>query len=153
MASAADVIGSKFFYALGYNVPENYVVSFTIADLQVDPKSKISTAVGKTRPMNQQDMRRAMVKVPRNREGQYRGMASFFIPGKPLGAFEYFGTRSDDPNDLVPHQLRRDLRGLSVFAAWLNHTDTKSGNTFDTLAEEGGVHFIRHYLLDFGATL
>jgi hypothetical protein len=28
MASAADVIVSKFFYALGYNVPENYVVYF-----------------------------------------------------------------------------------------------------------------------------
>src|SRR5204863_2068962 len=28
MASAADVITSKFFYALGYNVPENYVVTF-----------------------------------------------------------------------------------------------------------------------------
>ena len=28
MASAADVITSKFFYALGYNVPENYVVHF-----------------------------------------------------------------------------------------------------------------------------
>ena len=28
LASAADVITSKFFYALGYNVPENYVVYF-----------------------------------------------------------------------------------------------------------------------------
>ena len=28
MASAADVISSKFLYALGYNVPENYIVRF-----------------------------------------------------------------------------------------------------------------------------
>jgi hypothetical protein len=28
MASAADVISSKFMHALGYNVPENYIVRF-----------------------------------------------------------------------------------------------------------------------------
>src|SRR5262249_35675851 len=28
LASAADVIGSKAFYALGYNTPENYIVNF-----------------------------------------------------------------------------------------------------------------------------
>src|SRR5437773_647772 len=28
LCSAADVIGSKFFYALGYSTPENYVVHF-----------------------------------------------------------------------------------------------------------------------------
>ncbi len=28
MSSAADVISSKFFHALGYNVPENYIVNF-----------------------------------------------------------------------------------------------------------------------------
>ena len=30
MASAADVISSKFFYALGYHVPENYIVHRTL---------------------------------------------------------------------------------------------------------------------------
>ena len=36
IASAADVITSKFFHALGYNVPENYVVYFDAAQLVVD---------------------------------------------------------------------------------------------------------------------
>ena len=28
MATAADVVGAKFYYALGYNAPENYIVYF-----------------------------------------------------------------------------------------------------------------------------
>jgi hypothetical protein len=35
MCSAADVIGSKFFYALGYNTPENYVVHFRREQLEI----------------------------------------------------------------------------------------------------------------------
>jgi hypothetical protein len=40
-----------------------------------------------------------------------------------------------------------------VFAAWLNHTDAKSINTLDSLAEENGCRYVRHYLIDFGAAL
>jgi hypothetical protein len=54
---------------------------------------------------------------------------------------------------VIEHQNRRDLRGLFVFAAWLNHTDTKSINSLDSVVEDGGVRFIRHFLIDFGAIL
>ena len=54
---------------------------------------------------------------------------------------------------MVEHQKRRDLRGLFVFAAWLNHTDTKSINSLDSVVEEGGVRFVKHFLIDFGAIL
>src|SRR6185503_17972043 len=67
--------------------------------------------------------------------------------------FNYEHTRSDDPNDVVPHDRRRDLRGLYVFCAWLNHTDSKQGNTLDTLVKDGARQFIRHHLIDFGAML
>ena len=38
-------------------------------------------------------------------------------------------------------------------AAWLNHTDAKSGNSFDSYVVDNGKHYIRHYLIDFGSTL
>jgi hypothetical protein len=103
--------------------------------------------------MEARDIDEVLEKVSRDREGRYRGMASLTIPGEIIGPFRYHSTRTDDPNDIVPHQNRRDLRGLYVFAAWLNHTDTKSINSLDSIVEEGGRRFIRHYLIDFGAIL
>jgi hypothetical protein len=70
-----------------------------------------------------------------------------------VGPFNYEGMRSDDPNDIVPHQDRRELRGLRVFAAWLNHEDTRSVNSMDTLVSENAVQYIEHYLIDFGSIL
>ena len=53
----------------------------------------------------------------------------------------------------MDHENRRDLRGLYVFAAWLNHTDSKSINSLDSVVEEDGRRFIKHFLIDFGAIL
>ncbi|MGH9657434.1 MAG: hypothetical protein ACRD96_02760, partial [Bryobacteraceae bacterium] len=75
----------------------------------------------------------------------------YYLSGAPLREFRYYGSRRDDPNDVVPHEHRRDLRGLFVFCAWLGHDDSRSINTLDMLVEEGGVKFIRHYLVDFGS--
>jgi hypothetical protein len=103
--------------------------------------------------MTTRDVDEVLEKVPRDREGRYRGMASLTIAGDIIGPFRYYGTRKDDPNDIFEHQNRRDLRGLYVFAEWLNHTDTKSLNTLDSIVEESGVRYVRHHLIDFGAIL
>ena len=153
MASAADVITSKFLYALGYNVPENYIVRFRPDQLKVDAKTKFTDHYGKRRAMTERDMQDILGKIALDRDGSVRALASRFIPGSPVGPFRYHGTRADDPNDTVPHEHRRDLRGLKLFAAWLGHDDSKSLNTLDTLVEENGVKFVKHYLIDFGATL
>jgi hypothetical protein len=79
-------------------------------------------------------------------------VAGRLIPGKILGAFMYAGTRPDDPNDVVPHEHRRELRGLSVFASWANLTDLKASNTLDALVTENGRSTIKHYLQDVGST-
>jgi hypothetical protein len=153
MATAADVIGSKFFYAFGYNTPENYIFYFTRKDLSISPDARITPKGGKERAMNAGDLDRVLRLMPRDGEGRYRMMASLFIPGEGIGPFRWYGVRSDDPNDIYRHEHRRDLRGLFVFCAWLNHTDVKANNTYDTVITENGAPVIRHYLIDFGASL
>ena len=56
-----------------------------------------------------------------------------------VGPFQLFGTRSDDPNDIVPHEHRRDLRGLQVFSAWLNHTRMDALHTIDIVVQPPGA--------------
>ena len=37
LATAVDVIGTKFFHAFGYNVPQNFIAYFRREQLDVDP--------------------------------------------------------------------------------------------------------------------
>lgn len=151
LPTGADVMGSKFLYALGYYTPENYIVYFNREQLTVPPGTKFVDYRGVKRDMKQEDIARLLENVKRDESGRYRAVASLYLSGKPVGPFRYIGVRTDDPNDIVPHEHRRDLRGLRVFAAWLNHTDAKSLQSLDMMIEENGVHAIRHHLLDFSA--
>lgn len=153
LASAADVIGSKFFYALGYNTPENYIVHFHREDLEIVAGVVLSDTTGKKRPLTERLLDEALRTQPKGPGGLYRGMASRFIAGELVGPFTYEGMRTDDPNDTIPHEDRRALRGLYVFASWLNHHDTKPINTMDSLVAEQGLRYLKHYLLDFGGIL
>src|SRR5688572_18950291 len=153
MATAAEVISTKFFYALGYNVPENYLAFFTRDQLRADAKATISDSTGKERGLTESDLDAILNRVHRSSDGRYRAVASKQLHGTPLGPFQYFGTRPDDPNDIFPHEHRRELRGMRVFAAWLNHDDSRAINTLDMLVGEPGRRYVRHYLIDFGSTL
>jgi len=153
LCSGPDVIGSKIFYALGYNTPENYVVHFRRESLEIGDGVMYRDPNGKKHPLTSHVLDELLRSQSKAADGTYRAMASRWISGKVVGPFSYKGTRSDDPNDIVPHQDRRELRGLRVFAAWLNHQDTRSINSMDSLVTENGVPFLKHYLLDFGSIL
>ncbi len=153
LSSSAEVISTKIFHALGYHTPENYIVLLDPKSLTVEPGTKVADELGTKRPLTTARMARLLRDAPRRADGRIRVTASLFVSGKPIGPFRYFGTRSDDPNDVIPHEDRRELRGLRVFSAWLNHDDTRAQNTLDSWVQEGSRHHVRHYLIDFGSTL
>ena len=153
LSSAAEVIATKLFYAIGYNAPENYVVAIDPeAGLSIEPGTTLEDEFGDESTLTRGQLRRRLRVVPRLEDGRVRVTASRYLTGRPLGPFRYYGTRSDDPNDVIPHENRRELRGLRLFAAWTNHDDTRAHNTQDSWVEQDGGHYIRHHLLDFGST-
>jgi hypothetical protein len=150
MATAADVMGALFLYAAGYNVPENYILLARREDFQLSEKATITALSGRKHPMNHAELEKILDAVPIEPNGQIRLMASLSTAGRIIGPFRYEFTRSDDPNDLIPHDRRRDLRGLEVLFAWLNHTDAKGDNSLDSVVGKGPDARIVHHLLDFG---
>ena len=153
MASGAEVVVTKLFHALGYYVPENYIARLTRDNLVIDDRSTITAADGGERRLTERDVDRLLKMAAQESDRSYRVIASKAVSGRPIGPFLYVGTRPDDPNDIIPHEHRRELRALRVFSAWTNHVDSKSINSLDTLIADGGETRVRHYLIDFGSTL
>ena len=153
MTTGTEVAVTKLMWALGYHVPENHIAYVRPENLLVGDTATFTPKSGRKRSMRRGDLDALLTGVDREADGSYRVVASKALAGKPVGRIRFFGTRPDDPNDIVPHEDRRELRGYGVFAAWLNHVDAKAINSLDTLVTENGRSFVRHHLLDFGSTL
>ena len=153
MATAAEVISTLFFYAAGYNTPENYIVHFRPEQLAIGDSAVLTDDKGKRRQMNQADLENILSRVSHRPDGTIRALASRRLDGKPIGPFSYVSRRKDDPNDIYSHRHRRELRGLKVIASFPNHVDIKGPNSLDMYVTENGKSYVKHYLIDFGATL
>jgi hypothetical protein len=151
-ATGAVSIATKIFWALGYNQVESFITTFDPKVVTIDPKATVRRPNGKRTQFHRDDMNSILEQVARKPDGTYRVIAGRLLPGKILGGFQYAGTRPDDPNDLVPHEHRRELRGLRVFAAWTNLTDWKGANTIDSVITENGKPIVKHFLQDVGST-
>lgn len=153
MQTATNTIVNRIFWTLGYNVPNDTIVSFTRAQLFVGKDATLKDEMGRKFPMTEANLDETLASAPRYPGGWFRASASEFIAGIPKGGWTKEGVRADDENDRIPHEHRREVRALRVFSAWLNHTDIKQDNTLDAYVDEGGKRYLKHYLLDFGEAL
>jgi hypothetical protein len=155
MSTGAEMIGSRIFHALGYWVAEHHLVYFDRAQLVADPEGEDINAVDKVTRLEEEDIDLFLEKVPRDPVKGYRAVA--ISPPKPsiklLGPFQFYGTRSDDPNDVVPHERRRELRGLYAISAWLANNWINAIQTMDILVQKEGLRYIRHEWAGFGTML
>jgi hypothetical protein len=154
--TASDVVVQRLLWAVGYHTPDDMIISFSAEQLRLAPDARLKDTRGQQRPMTEDDLRTLLASVGRQADGRYRGLLSKLVPGVPLGGYSQEGKRADDPNDSVPHEERRDVRGARVFFAWLNHTDLKEDNLLDTWIpdpQSPGRGSVRHYLVDFGNSL
>jgi hypothetical protein len=154
LASGAEIIGTAFYHAFGYHTVEVYLAEIDRASIVISERATIRDPLnGERRRMKKSDLDAVFDRAARMPNGRYRVLVSRFAPGKPVGNFRYYGTRPDDPNDIVPHEHRRELRGARVFGAWLNHDDSRGINSLDMLETTNGRTWVRHYMFDFGSIL
>jgi hypothetical protein len=154
-ATGATSIATRMYYALGWWSPCDSVVYFKPSALKLKPGLKVTDNSGVTRDFDAK-MLKKILDGAQHRGELVRMVASKWLPGRTLGPFTYDGTRKDDPNDVVAHEDRRDLRGARVLAAWLNHFDSREQNSMDTWmafdaknADSAPGH-IRHWYIDLG---
>jgi hypothetical protein len=151
--SAASAIGAAIYHAAGYNTSCEQIVYFEPSVLKLKPGLTATDNSGIEKAFDEKALAEVLEQATQ-RGSTLRMQASAWLPGYLLGPFRYEGTRDDDPNDVIPHEDRRDLRGARVIASWLNHFDAREQNTMDSwIAQNHDVSdsspgYIRHYYLD-----
>jgi hypothetical protein len=154
--TGADVVVQRLLWAVGYHVPQDEIVLLDRERLVPDPNGTWKDKLGEKHPVTEHYIDGQLAQVLQSRRGTYRALTSKFLPGEPVGGYAQEGVREDDPNDVLPHEERRDLRAQFVFFGWLGHTDVKRDNRLDMWVEDPRDperHFLMHYLLDFGKAL
>ncbi|MEX0822158.1 MAG: hypothetical protein WD021_08445 [Rhodothermales bacterium] len=152
LVSGAAFISARLLHAMGYNVPESFIVRFPRERLRPSPDAVLDAAGGRD-ALTARSLDALLVHAARYDDGTFRGLARSMPDGETVGPFQYYGTRPDDGNDIIPHEARRELRGLRVAASWINWTRVSSHTTLDVVVREEGREFVRHYLSNLGGTL
>jgi hypothetical protein len=152
-ASAASVIGAALYNAAGFSTSCEQVVVIRRSQLTLESGLTTTSNVGVTVPFDAAALD-AVLASSTQVAGRTRMQASKWLPGLPLGPFRYVGVRDDDPNDVIAHEDRRELRGSRLLAAWINHWDAREQNSMDLwFARDARMTgsspgYVRHYIID-----
>ncbi|HEX4339594.1 MAG TPA: hypothetical protein VH062_26990 [Polyangiaceae bacterium] len=153
--TAAAAIGAAAYFAAGFNTSCEQVIFVKPSSFTLTPGLTVTDNTERTRPFDEKALKKVFDDA--THRGEYvRLQASAWLPGYLLGPFRYEKKRDDDPNDIIAHEDRRELRGARLLAAWLNHFDAREQNSMDSWIGVGGdpkkpeldPGFVRHYYLD-----
>jgi hypothetical protein len=157
LESATHLVVNRLMWASGYHVAEDHVVYVRPEDLLLAPDAMILSEIGrKQRKFDAAELKSYINVVGVGADGRIRALSSRWLDGKAIGSPDPEGVRKGDPNDRIPHQLRRDLRGQYTVLSWLDHLDDNRGNSVDFWVadpHDSRRHYVEHYFIDFGASL
>lgn len=145
----------RLMWAAGYHTTTETVIGVPRNQISIDPKATHDQGINEDLPFTPDILQTVLDRADPGPtpDGVYRALASEFLPGKPLGGTPDRGVRDDDPNDTIPHEHRRTLRGLKLFCAWVDNTDIRAANMLDMFVEEDGRKYVKHHQHDFGDTM
>ncbi|HEY6032753.1 MAG TPA: hypothetical protein VIV58_00800, partial [Kofleriaceae bacterium] len=158
-ASAASVIGAAIYDAVGFNTSCEQVVVVKKSMLKLTEGLKVFDNEGISHPFDEEALDKVLKATTQLPDGTVRFQASKWLPGYTLGPFRYIGIRKDDPNDVIDHADRRELRGNRILSAWLDHWDAREQNSMDVWFAVDEKHkksspgHIEHYIIDTSDTM
>jgi hypothetical protein len=158
-ASAASVIGAAFYHAIGFYTTCEQIVVLRRAQLALSPGLTVVDNDGVSHPFDERALDKVLASTTQLPGHLVRMQASKWLSGLAIGPFRYLGTRADDPNDVVDHADRRELRGNRVLSAWLDHWDAREQNSMDTwiasdpIDKRSSPGYVLHYVIDTSDTL
>ena len=132
MRTGAAAIAARLVWACGLHTPPVYVV-------QAQPEQFWRSEAGAP------DVPALLGAGPPAALGSYRVAALAMPPSVWLGYASESGTRGDDPNDVVPHEDRRVLRSLNVFASWMALSGLGPEKTMDRYVGIPGQGHVVHF--------
>ncbi len=147
--TAAAVIAARLLHAAGYNVLPTGIDDVRAEQFLLDGDAVKIGEFGGRGWLDRPSLQQLWNRFPAG--GPIRVAVLRLPAGVPLGGLRDHGTRADDPNDRIPHEERRSLRGLRVLTAWLDYTRVRPDRTLDLHLAEG--RFVRHYLTGLGLAL
>ncbi|HSQ66357.1 MAG TPA: hypothetical protein VLM85_24205 [Polyangiaceae bacterium] len=160
--AASSVIGAAVYWATGYNTACEQVIYVRPSIFKLKPglvyRKNDVDSFGDLVPFDQKVLDGILANSTK-REGLVRLSASAWIPGYGIGEYRYEGTREDDPNDVIPHEDRRELRAMRLLAAWIDRHDAREGNTLDSWfadahdPPDSSPGHVIHYQLDTSEAL
>jgi len=156
LSTGAELVAQRILHYTGYPVPEMQVFELALDRLVLDPHALHRGRYGGLESLDQRALDSLLTNLNPSRSRRIRALASRALEGDPIGPFAYTGVRIGDPNDRIPHERRRTLRGYWLFSAWLNNTDVRRQNTLDTFVTVDArrrLGYVRHFLIDFGDSL
>ncbi|PIQ87091.1 MAG: hypothetical protein COV74_02060 [Candidatus Omnitrophica bacterium CG11_big_fil_rev_8_21_14_0_20_45_26] len=153
LATSSEVIASRFYYAIGYNVPQYSIVKIRTDQLVIGPNALLFDDSGFQKKLTQEKLQERFLFLPVDTEGNFRASAGKILPGTYLGTFQFKGRGKHNPGDSLKAEERRSIRALQVFASWLNDYRMSRISTLAVAFESNGKREMKYYLTDFEDTL
>jgi hypothetical protein len=153
LATSTEIVAARLTWASGWRVPMMTLIELRPGDLRVAPGATTRDKWGHKQSYTPQMLDEFLQRrVAVGAGGVVRALASRWLDGINLGPFDFYGRRDDDPNDRVPHQDRRDLRGFGILSMWMNNIDTQELNGLDMYVGKASHGHVVHYQQDVGGS-